>query len=529
MKRKPTTKSVRGKATRAQLAERSEESIPSEEVSVAQLSLEAEQLDPDEHRLILAKRVIQTARESLAKYKDLKRLKDSFLVEAGSSADERGPEPVRPDQITGFLQQQAKAASKRLHVKLFDQIHSDFVARNREFTQTCLKGHTRPITACCFNPATSDLVSVAKDGSVVLFDHDAGYKRRLLDPGCPRSPLGHSDELLCLDISFDGKYLVTGGKDRTMKVWNLGQYSKDLAQMKAELARGDFALVAHGKAVPVSHVKRKHSADGLSGLSPQSREAHRPSEQALASQGQQARGTTGLLPRHPQLELLHTFKAHKEAVTALRFRLNSYECVSASADRSMRTWDVAQGGMLETFYGHRAEMLGLACLSENNMVSVGFDKLPIVWKLDRETQMVFDEQPFALDCVHAIDQHCFATGSQDGEVCVWNVGRKKPLLRSKEFGLHGWISSLAGVYNSDFLAVAGQEKTVRLYKIEIKSPKEVIMGPAIDVPSEGVVSGLSVSEDGKWLAVVEGPENRLGRWTVDKTAKSQIRLIRLLL
>lgn len=84
-----------------------------------------------------------------------------------------------------------------------------------------LKAHKRPITACCFNPITLDLISVSKDGSIVLFDHASGFKRWLLSAGYPKNESAHKGEILCLDISFDGKYLVTGGKDKELKVWDL--------------------------------------------------------------------------------------------------------------------------------------------------------------------------------------------------------------------------------------------------------------------------------------------------------------------
>lgn len=74
------------------------------------------------------------------------------------------------------------------------------------------------------------LVSAAKDGSILyckLRLNSVDYtdlsqpKRFVLSYGKPKDPNGHSDTIMAMDISFDGKYLITAGRDMTIKIWNL--------------------------------------------------------------------------------------------------------------------------------------------------------------------------------------------------------------------------------------------------------------------------------------------------------------------
>jgi len=46
-------------------------------------------------------------------------------------------------------------------------------------------------------------------------------KKVVLSYGQPKDPNGHHDEILTMDVSFDGKYLISAGKDRMIIIWNL--------------------------------------------------------------------------------------------------------------------------------------------------------------------------------------------------------------------------------------------------------------------------------------------------------------------
>lgn len=83
-------------------------------------------------------------------------------------------------------------------------------------------------------PLRPILVSAAKDGSILYcslvlnkvdYSDLSAPKRHILSYGQPKDPNGHKSEILTIDISFDGKFLISAGRDNIIKIWNLINYS----------------------------------------------------------------------------------------------------------------------------------------------------------------------------------------------------------------------------------------------------------------------------------------------------------------
>jgi WD40 repeat protein len=71
-------------------------------------------------------------------------------------------------------------------------------------------------------------------------------------------------------------------------------------------------------------------------------------------------------------------------------------------------------------------------------------------QLAEESQSVFNACDYSLDCVRALDPTHFATGSQSGEVSVWDTKKKKPVFTTRSHPF-GWVSSVGSVFGSDIL------------------------------------------------------------------------------
>ena len=125
---------------------------------------------------------------------------------------------------------------------------------------------------------------------------------------------------------------------------------------------------------------------------------------------------------------------------------------------------------MQTFYGHKAAGTDIDCLA-NNMVTVSEDKKPIIWKIVEETYMQFNPQEYSQDCVKSQSPNIFATGCQNGDVSLWSLQKTKPLDVNKNSHKNGWVCSLGGIYNSDFLVSGARDGRLKFYFIDVKNIK----------------------------------------------------------
>ena len=48
------------------------------------------------------------------------------------------------------------------------------------------------------------------------------------------------------------------------------------------------------------------------------------------------------------LELIHTFKGHKDTINGIKFGINTNQFASISADRTFKMWDVMERAYIDT-------------------------------------------------------------------------------------------------------------------------------------------------------------------------------------
>ncbi|KAJ4837848.1 hypothetical protein Tsubulata_001663 [Turnera subulata] len=341
----------------------------------------------------------------------------------------------------------------------------------------------------------------------------------------------HRQSVTAVCLSDDDSKGFSASKDGTILQW-------DVASGKSEKYRwpSDDVLNSHGARNPEGRAT-KHSKQVLA--------------LAVSTDGRYL--ASGGLDRHVHLwdtrtrEHVQAFPGHRGPVSCLSFRQGTSELFSGSFDRSIKIWNVEDRTYINTLFGHQSEVLAIDCLRDERVLAVGRDRTMQLFKVDKESRMIFRSSASSLECCCFIDNNEFLTGSDDGNTALWSALKKKPVYIVKNAhaflgdskgaeqngGLNNkfdgnaafsWVSSVAVCRGSDLAASGAGDGFVRLWAVD-SDPKGI--RPLHNLPLVGFVNSLAFAKSGNFLLAAVGQEPRLGRWGRVSAAQNGVAIQRL--
>lgn len=308
---------------------------------------------------------------------------------------------------------------------------------------------------------------------------------------------GHTAAILCVAASQDGKFVVTGGRDRRVIVWD----AETLTILRVWA----------------------HHRDAVTGLA-----FRRGKNQLYSSSADRTIKVWSL----DELAYVETLFGHQDQVVDVA-ALSQERCISVGArDRTARLWKVVEETQL-VFRGGGAE--------KKNKNNAGQPRV-LEGSMDR---------------VAMIDEETFVTGGDNGSISLWVIHKKKPIftlslahgvdppLKPDEASANvnpdpavvpqpqpRWITALTTIPYSDVILSGSWDGQVRAWKVSDDKKKIEPMGAVGVVPSanadqegeapsaivRGVVNDLDVVErgerglDGTCIVAAVGKQHRLGEW-----------------
>lgn len=310
---------------------------------------------------------------------------------------------------------------------------------------------------------------------------------------------GHMAKIKSVLFTPDGKYLVSAGDDKVIRIWDW-RAGKTVRTIRGEIGRGpagqihalalspDGRWLASAGRMPNNEIRLFDFASGeLVGLlrghsGPVNALAFSPDGTKLIS-GAGIGDLSAIVWDVANKAPLSRFVGHSAPIYAVSFTLDGERAVTGSDDKTLRLWNVHNGSSLLTLTGHNAQVFAVAVSRNDGSIASADDAGEVrIW--DGKTgvlRSVFTKLGFGIGSLQfspdgkTLLTTCGGGGCADKPQILWDIKSGQQL---QSFNRHDNIV-LAGVFSPDGKLVAtagGDEREIYIWDAASAETKALLKG-----------------------------------------------------
>ena len=304
-----------------------------------------------------------------------------------------------------------------------------------------LEGHTDYVLSVAFSPDGRTIASGSRDRTIRLWNAETGQELQILE--------GHRNGVTTVAFSPDGRTLASGSWDDYIMLWdaNTGKLLRTLDKHtdgvravafspdSRTLASGSYDTTIRLWDVDTGEEKRilEGHTDYVRGV------VFSPDGRTLAS-GSYDRTVRLWDTENGELKL--ELEGHQDGVLTVAFSPDGRTIASGSYDRTVRLWDAETGDPLQTLEGHTDGVPAVAFSPDGHTIVSGgtdrtyllYDETVRLW--DAETgeplQTLRGHTDGVLAAAFSPDGSMLATGSYDDTIQVWELAPAIPAIEPSE-------------------------------------------------------------------------------------------------
>ncbi|MBI5242700.1 MAG: protein kinase [Elusimicrobia bacterium] len=323
-----------------------------------------------------------------------------------------------------------------------------------------LEGHST-VTSVAISPDKRLILSGGLDRTMRLWELQTGR--------CVRAFKDLPGSVYAVAFAPEGRAL-SAGSDKAMRLWNISETLPPLPPAFAQFMRSEEAAMLQQR---VASIRAQVVREAESGRFAQ---AGRRLSEARAIPGYDQ--DPGLLALSDRLArkgrrkgftsswVQRTLRGHSGPVSSVAISPDERHILSASADKTMRLWNLATGQCLCVFEGHAGPVSSAAVSPDGRHgLSAGEDKTLRLWDLATgKFSRAFEGHSDRVNCAaftpnarHAV------SGSEDRTLRLWSVETGRCLRALK--GHHGGIKSVCLSADGLYAVSAGDDNALFLWDI----------------------------------------------------------------
>jgi WD40 repeat protein len=207
-----------------------------------------------------------------------------------------------------------------------------------------------PVFCVAFGPDSETIAAGQLDGAITLLD----ATRRNQIAGTRE----HAGAVICLAFSPDGKFLASGSMDKTIKLWDVVP-AKEAATLEGRPVIRLSSVGVGTRRKPATLVGHSDIIHSLA-ISPDGKTLASASGDRTIKLWNIADGTVRA-----------TLEGHTGFVRCVTFSPDGKTLASGSADRTIKLWDVSSGENTATLRGHSADVYCVAISNDGRTLATG--------------------------------------------------------------------------------------------------------------------------------------------------------------
>jgi WD40 repeat protein len=323
---------------------------------------------------------------------------------------------------------------------------------------------------------------------------------------------GHTNWTRALTFSADGRILASSSEDNTVRFWEIatgkqialiGPHTHTLRGMKFSQDGQRMAICGDDGLIRIYNLPQL-----LAGVTIASADSHclqvlrghtnwvfsiaySPDERRMASAS--ADGTVRIWDLATGA-CLHTL-THAHWVIRVLFSPDGRQLIVSGMSATIYVWDPTSGQIIKTLTGHSDWVWSIDTSDDGNtLISAGEDRTIRVWdvRMGACHTMFHAHQDRIWSISLAPDGRHVVSGSEDRTISIWDLQQGKCV---KTIGGYGnWIKSIAFVTQHGWLASCHRDGGIRLWNWQNLTCVHTLLGHLDAVPT------IAVSPDGKYLA-----------------------------